>query len=725
MLRFMKNKILIPLLILSALAAFFSFTYTTNAQTEDDKRKLVIKTVLKAISQNHYEPRLMDDSFSSVAFNKILTAMDYDKRVITQADVNKLKKYEFILEDGEGENVVAYFNEFNELYKLRLNDAERFYQSAMKESFNFNTEETINMNGEKIPYAKDSNELKYRWNKYIKHRILAKYVELKDDQKKKQENKDTSLKTVYTDKQFDSIARVAVKKNMDFYFKRVRKLKDDDRFTFFVNSMAGTHDPHTDYFPPVDKALFDEQMSGTFFGIGAQLRDEDGKVKIVQIIPGSPCWKQGELKAGDEITKVAQGNAEPVDVQGYDIDDVVKIIRGKRGTEVRLTVKQVSGATKVIPIIRDIVEKEETFAKSAIINSTKGKIGYIYLPEFYADFQQAGGRRCSDDVALEISKLKNEGVAGIILDLRGNGGGSLSDVVNMGGLFIDKGPMVQVKTNGNSATQLDDPQGGTLYDGPLAIMVNVGSASASEILAAAMQDYKRAVVVGSTTFGKGTVQKVISLDEYNSWLASIAAGKRVISTDTIGSLKLTIQKFYRVNGGSTQLKGVTPDIMLPDNYEHIDVGERRDKAAMKWDEIPAARYTPVSNPVNVKELAANSKKRIESNPTFSLVKENAVRIQKMEENSIASLSEAGYRKELEEANSISKKIEELEKKTTKLNVVNPQADLARINLDSTTIKRNEDWMKALKKDIYLSETVNIINDMITPNMKVNMGTGMK
>ncbi len=725
MLRFMKNKILIPLLVLSALAAFFSFTYTTNANTEDEKRKTAIKTVLKAISQNHYEPRKMDDSFSYTAFHKILSAMDYEKRIITQADVNTLKKYELILDDNEGENVVAFFNEFEELYKTRINEAEKYYQAAIKEPFNFNTEEAINLNGEKTPYAKDAKELQSRWVKYMKYRVLAKYVELKDDQKKKVENKDTTLKLVLNDKQLDSAARASVKKNMDFYFKRMRKLKSDDRFTFFVNSLAGTHDPHTDYFPPVDKALFDEQMSGTFFGIGAQLRDEDGKVKIVQIIPGSPCWKQGELKAGDEILKVAQGTAEPVDVQGYDIDDVVKIIRGKRGTEVRLTVKQVSGVIKVIPIIRDIVEKEETFAKSAIINSPAGKVGYIYLPEFYADFQQAGGRRCADDVALEIAKLKNEGVSGIILDLRGNGGGSLSDVVNMGGLFIDKGPMVQVKTNGNGATQLDDPQSGTLYDGPLAIMVNVGSASASEILAAAMQDYKRAVIVGSTTFGKGTVQKVISLDEYNSWLASIAAGKRIVSQDTIGSLKLTIQKFYRINGGSTQLKGVTPDIVLPDNYYHLDLGERRDKAAMKWDEIPAVRYAPVSNPVNVKELAANSKKRTEGNPTFSLVKENAERIKKMEENNTASLSETGYRKELEEANSIGKKIDELEKKTTPLNIVNPQADLTRINLDSSSIKKNEDWMKGLKKDIYLSETVNIINDMMKPSMKVNMGTGMK
>lgn len=296
----------------------------------------------------------------------------------------------------------------------------------------------------------------------------------------------------------------------------------------------------------------------------------------------------------------------------------------------------------------------------------------------------------------------------------------------MGGLFVDKGPMVQVKTNGNNAQQLDDPQSGVLYDGPLAIMVNTGSASASEIMAAAMQDYKRAVIVGTPTYGKGTVQKVISLDEYRSWLESIAAGKRIMSTgDTIGSLKLTIQKFYRINGGSTQLKGVTPDIMLPDAYEHMEMGERRDKAAMKWDEIPAAKYAPVSNPVNVQELAARSKKRVDANPSFGLIKESATRIKKLEEENIVSLNETKYRKELEEANAVGKKLEEVEKKTTQLNVSNPQVDIAKINLDSNSVKKNEEWIKALKKDMYLSETVNVINDMMKLDTKVNMGTGMK
>lgn len=724
MLRFMKNKILIPLMIVAALATFFSFRYSAEGNSADEKKRVVIETVMKAIQQNHFSPREVNDSFSSNVYKKVLTNLDFDKRIFTQEDISKLSRYEFVLDENGADNFVSFFNDVNTIYSKRINEIEGYYKEALKKPFTFTGNEEINLNGEKVPYAANSTDLKDRWHTYLKYRVLSRYVDMKDDQKKRQDNKDTSLKKIKTDAELEAEARESVTKNMDYYFKRMRKMKDDDRFTLFVNSIAGTVDPHTDFFPPADKARFDEQMSGTFFGIGATLQNDEGKIKIVSIVPGSPCWKQGDLKAGDYILKVAQGNAEPVDIQGYDTEDAVKLIRGKKGTEVRLTVKKVSGAIQVIPIIRDKVEIEETFAKSAIINTKDGPVGYIYLPEFYSDFQHVNGRRSGEDVAIEVMKLKKSGVKGIILDLRYNGGGSLSDVVSMGGLFIDQGPIVQVKGSNTSAVQLDDQQKGTLYDGPLAIMVNYGSASASEILAAAMQDYKRAVVVGSTTFGKGTVQKVLSLDEYRSWLASIAGGN-ASTGDTLGAIKLTIQKFYRINGGSTQLKGVTPDVVLPDPYSEIEIGERRDKAALKWDEIPAARYTAVPNAVNAAQLAAQSSKRVAGNPSFELIKQSAAKIKKAEEENTYSLNEAKYRQQLEEANATAKKVEDIEKKATQLNITNVKDDLARINLDSSSINKNENWLKALKKDIYLSETVNIVNDMMHMDSRVNLGTGMK
>ena len=725
MLRFMKNKILIPLFILSMLAAFYSFKYTSDSGVPDDRKKQIIQSVVKVIQQTHLSPREMNDTFSARLFTKVLNNLDYDKRFYTQADVDAMEKYHYILDNGDGDNMVSFYNDLSETYKKRLDQVEGYYNDAISKPFTFDTDEELNLNGEKLAFAKTDAELKDRWVKYVKYRVLMKYVDLKDAQQKRIDSKDTSLKKVLTDKELEADARTSTKKSMDLFFKKAHKAKEEDRFALFVNSITGVEDPHTDYFPPEDKKEFDEAMSGTFYGIGAQLREEDGKIKIVAIMTGYPAWKQGDLKAGDEVLKVAQGDSAAVDIQGFDINDAIKLIKGPKGTTVKLTVRHTGGAQQIIPIVRDKVEREETFAKSAIINSPKGPVGYIFLPEFYADFNHMGaaGRRCSDDVALEVLKLKKAGVQGIILDLRNNGGGSLNDVVSMGGLFVDQGPIVQVKQTGAEAMQLDDPQKGSLYDGPMAIMVNIGSASASEIMAAAMQDYKRAVIVGSTTFGKGTVQKVLSLDEFNNWMQR-ASGKP-ITNDSLGSLKLTIQKFYRINGGSTQLKGVVPDVMLPDPYSDIDLGERRDKAALAWDEIPAAKYSTVGNPVDATKLAALSKERISKNPSFDIIKETGARYKKLEKENVVSLNEKKYRKELDEANAISKKLEELEKKNTSLTITNPGDDLAKINVDSASINKNDAWLKMLKKDIYLSETVNILNDMISPRSNVTMETGMK
>lgn len=725
MLRFMKNYILIPLFLVSILAAFYSFKYTGSNDVSDDKKKQVVQAVLKMIQQVHLSPKEMNDSFSVRVFDKVFNNLDYDKRVFTQQDVNSLEKYRLILDNGNGDNLVNFYNDMIAIYKKRFADVEGYYNQAVETPYTFESDETLNLNGEKIAYATSDAELKDRWVKYTKYRVLMKYVELKDAQQKRVDSKDTSLKKVLNDKELEADARKSVKKSMDLYFKRMRKIDEEDRFAMFVNCVTGSEDPHTDYLPIQDKKDFDEAMSGIFYGIGAQLRDEDGKIKIVAIMTGFPAWKQGDLKAGDEVLKVAQGDSAAIDVQGYDINDAIRLIKGPKGTTVKLTVRHTGGAIQVIPIVRDKVEREETFAKSVLINSPKGPIGYIFLPEFYSDFNHMGanGRRCSDDVALEVLKLKKAGVQGIILDLRNNGGGSLNDVVSMGGLFVDNGPIVQVKQTGQAAMQLDDPQNGTLYDGPMAIMVNIASASASEIMAAAMQDYKRAVIVGSTTFGKGTVQKVVSLDEFNNWMQR--AAQKPVTDDSLGSLKITIQKFYRINGGSTQLKGVVPDIMLPDPYSHVDIGERHDKAALAWDEIPAAKYNAVADPADVKQLAALSKKRIASNPSFEMMDQAAERYQKLEEENIVSLNEKKYRKELDEANAINKKLEEIEKKNTQLTITNLNDDMPKINIDSASKTKNEAWLKMLKKDMYLSETVNIVSDMIKTPAKVNMETGMK
>ena len=726
MLQFMKNKILLPILILGGLALALSFKYATGNDLDsvDTRKELIIKVVIDAINRKHFSPRPIDDSFSVRIFQKTMDNLDYEKIFFTQQDLAKLSKYKYKIDDEINNNNIEFFDTLSAIFRRRVDNAQSYYKEWLGKPYSFTINESVQLNGEKQQYASNDEDAKERWRLYLKYRVLAKYVDLKKDQ---DSSKDATL-VKKTPTELEAAARASVLKNQDNYFKRLKKLKDDELFSRYVNNITTSEDPHTDYFPPVDKARFDEQMSGSFSGIGAQLREEEGKIKVAAIVTGSPSWKQGELKAGDEIIKVAQAAAEPVDIQGFEIDDVVKIIRGKKGTEVRLTVKKLDGSQKTIAIIRGEVLMEEVFAKSAVIETPGGPIGYLYLPEFYADFQKSGGRRSADDVAKEVTKLKDAGVTGIIMDLRGNGGGSLADVVDIAGLFIDLGPIVQVKSSNYEPQTQSDRYRGTLYDGPLAIMVNQGSASASEIMAAAMQDYKRAFIVGSNTFGKGTVQSFVSLDETIGLSERMALSEKGIATaeNPIGSLKVTMQKFYRINGGSTQLRGVKPDIILPDLYKYIDVGEGRDKSALKWDEIRPAEYSAVPNALNIPALVALSKKRTESNPTFDLIDQNAKRLKQQEDENTFVLTEAAYRQKQEEANSLSKKMDALENKGAPLKLVNLKQDMARVQADSSSIAKNEDWLKALRKDIYIGETVNIISDInrMSPR-KSNLGTGMK
>jgi carboxyl-terminal processing protease len=544
---------------------------------------------------------------------------------------------------------------------------------------------------------------------------------VQDDEVKRRDTltvKDTSQFIVKSIEALKLSAKGKVDTNMQKFFTKVRKNNDNDRFALYVNAISLSHDPHSDYMPPREKKNFEVQMSGEFFGIGAQLKKEDDKVKIASIVPGSPSWKQGDLKANDEILKVAQGNAEPEDIQGYDLEDVVQKIRGEKGTEVRLTVKSMDGAIKVIPIIRGKVALEEIFAKSAIIKRDNQKFGYIYLSEFYSNFSSADGRKSSEDIAKEVEKLKGENVDGIILDLRFNGGGSLTDVVDMNGLFVGNGPVVQVKTSEARPTILKS-RNSISYNGPFVIMVNQYSASASEILAAAMQDYGRAVIVGNSTFGKGTVQKQIPLDDIIDPIVKLKMANN--KEPEIGSLKLTIQKFYRVNGGSTQLKGVVPDIVIPDVYSQIQVGERKDKAALPYDQINAvqlpellgdpSQYKYWAKNLDINLLKAKSESRIAKSKSFELVKENALRLKKLDQENIVSLNEVKFKKEQDANIALSKKIEDLDKIVTLLDIENLAVDATRLQADTAANERNKNWIKLLKKDITLSETVNIMEDM--------------
>jgi carboxyl-terminal processing protease len=562
------------------------------------------------------------------------------------------------------------------------------------------------MDADKLDFSANEAARKESWRKRLKFMALERYADLLDA---RETNKSTQGFVVKTDAELEKEARNKVSVVMNRNFERLKnKFNEEERFNLLVNTITTTMDPHTTFFPPVEKRYFDEQMSGRFFGIGASLRPDDGSIKIATIVAGSPAWKSQQITVGDIVLKVGQGAEEPTDLTGFDTEDAVKLIRGKKGTEVRLTLKKVDGSIKVVTMIREEIVTEETFARSVIINENNKKIGYIFLPEFYADWERPNGARCAIDVSREIIKLKEQGIDGIIMDLRNNGGGSLYDVVQMVGFFIEDGPIVQVKDREGNPNVLRDRDRSVLYDGPLAVMVNEFSASASEIFAAAIQDYKRGVIIGSSsTYGKGTVQRNIGLD-------GTATGPMTAlnATEQLGTVKLTLQKFYRINGGSTQLRGVVPDIVIPDQYEYLKYREKDNPDALPWDEIQKATYNQAKlyyDPNAVKSAAEN---RVNTSPSFVTIKETSQALAKINDKEY-SLNLVKYKAEQKEIKNTIKKIDEINKNPKELQLSLIPTDEKRLEVDNDKLERRKQWVKSLSKDIYLGESVNIMNDMIT------------
>ena len=482
-------------------------------------------------------------------------------------------------------------------------------------------------------------------------------------------------------------------------------LDRDDWFSVYLNSITSRFDPHTNYLAPEEKERFDVGISGKLEGIGAKLQKKNEFTEISELISGGPAWRGKQLESGDVVMKVAQGNAQPVDVVGMRLDDVVKKIKGPKGSEVRLTVKKVDGTIKVISIIRDIVEIEETYARSSVVNKNGVKYGVIYLPKFYIDFENKDGRDAGKDIAKEVERLKKAGVSGIVLDVRDDGGGSLSTVVDIAGLFIEEGPIVQIKSAGRKKEVLYDRDKKIEWSGPLVIMVNSFSASASEILAAAIQDYKRGIIIGSKqTYGKGTVQNVAVLNDL------------VRSNDLgdLGAVKLTTQKFYRINGGSTQLEGVSSDIVTPDRYAYLKMGERDIDNAMPWDKIDAADYTVWDKNANFNQAILNSKKRIAESTQFQLIEDNAKWIDSRSEDNIYSLNMDKFKVAQNAIEEKAKKYKPLVDYKNTLKFSSLPYEVEEMNKDVVLKEKRVRWHEALSKDIYVEEALNVLDDLQQP-----------
>jgi carboxyl-terminal processing protease len=717
--QFMMSKKFIPvILVLTAASVFVAFQ--THGSTDGDNPKSkytrIIRNVGVLLEQGHYSPKNIDDNFSKLVLKKFIDDMDGDKNIFLQSDIDGFKKFENKIDDEiHGAEFISFFN-ISDVYITRLKEAAALYNDILAKPFDFTKDENVMLDREKLSNPKTEAERKDIWRKRLKYLVLDRYSLSLETREK---NKDSANFKYKADSTLEREARDAVRKQIDrFFATKITRENNDENFSTFVNAITGTMDPHTDYFAPVDKRSFDESMKGSFYGIGAQLKEDDGKIKIANLISGGPAWKAGELKPEDEIIKVGQGNDEPVDVTGYSVTDAVKIIRGaSKGSIVKLTIRRSDGTVKVIPIVRDEIKLDDTFAKSAIINGDK-KIGYIWLPEFYVDFADPNGAKCSEDVAKEIEKLKAENVEGIIMDLRGNGGGSLPEVVKMVGLFIEDGPVCVVKGRGEDKPyQWKDRDKSVLYSGPLTVMVDEFSASASEIFAAAIQDYNRGIVIGSTsTYGKGTVQRNIPLNPESE--SQVFSSKNV---EDLGSVKLTLQKFYRINGGATQLKGVTPDIVIPDRYENLKFREKDNIAALPWDAIAKSDYKPWTSTISNDVVIKYSDAQIAGNPTFNKIKESVDWIEKYYGDKPYSLNLNKYRQDLKELKVKQKELEDLYKLNKDMNVKNTQADLEKINAVKDKIDKNTAWLKRVSGDIYIDETVKVMNSMITQSAtaKVN------
>lgn len=679
------------------------FVFGISLKKENpNKDKLLLEIISYVLDRGHFDPKDINDVFSENAYMSYLENIDGQHRFFLKSDINSFNSYRHLIDDEIKNTQVEFFNLSFEKLMERMSQVEGFYKSLLETPFDFSIKDEINLDFKKASYANNLTELRSIWRKRLKLNALERFTSKKDEEVQKLEI-DVSY-VMKTDNELEVKAREIISENMDAFFERYNDLNRKDWFSIYINSIVLQFDPHTSYLAPNDKDRFDASMSGEFEGIGARLQKRNQEVKIVEVISGGPVWRDELLEIGDIILKVAQPNKEAVDISGMRLDDSIKLIKGPKGTQVILTIKRVDGSIEDVKVTRDVVILEETYARSSLITNDKESFGLIELPKFYVNFQDYNQRNAATDVKKELEQLKQKNVKGIILDLRNNGGGSLKTVVEMAGYFIKEGPVVQVKSTGGKKEVLKDIDPRIVWDGPLVILVNEFSASASEIIAAALQDYKRAIILGSKqTFGKGTVQNVFDLN-------------RMITGGTygdLGALKVTTDKFYRINGRSTQLEGVKSDVVFPNRYAYVEMGEKDQDNPLAWDSISPALYKTFEGLNNYEYSLSRSKQRVKDNPILTLIDEQALWIKKQQENYTYSLDFTSYKATRESNKTYSERFKKLGDYESSLEFQwLPEAGLqAEVN-DDLIIKRKR-WQKSLKKDIYISEAIEILKDLST------------
>lgn len=690
-------------LLLMVLLAFASCSFTTKTFDDSDKDKMLIHIIKSVLEQLHFDPIAIDDDFSSELFSDYVETMDPLKRYFYQSDYKDFEKYKLTIDDQIKISDITFFNVTHERMIKRIQEAKSIYKEVLSKPFDYTKEEVFDTNSDNTTYAKNRKELKERWRKQLKFSTLTNYDDIYTQEKQAKE-KDPSY-VMKTEEAIEKEAREAMLKSLDIYFNdNIDDLKREDYFAVYVNAIVEEFDPHTYYLAPRSKEVFDQRMSGKLEGIGAGLQKRMDYIKITYLVSGGPAWRGKELDVDDVILKVKQENEDvPISIVGMRIDDAIKLIKGPKGTKVTLTIKKIDGTIKDVTITRDIVELGETYAKASMVEKNNKKFGIINLPSFYLDFNDYKKLNAAADVKKEIERLKAEGMEGLVLDLRNNGGGSLPAVVDMAGLFIKDGPIVQVRSTGKPKQILKDKDKSIAWDGPLVILVNEISASASEIMAAAMQDYKRAIIIGSKqTYGKGTVQNVVDL---NNVLRSSTAGD-------LGALAVTTQKYYRINGGSVQLEGVKSDVKVPGRFSYIDVGEKDKENPLPWDEIDAANYAVWDSYFDYDKTINKSKERMHNNEQLKLIDENAKWVKGKIDETIVSLNYEKYKAENDLNELESKRFDAISKYKTNLTFESLAYEKNLFESDTTDLReKRERWHQSLSKDVYIEEALNVLEDL--------------
>ena len=704
---FKKLKLNTLLLFIPLTSLVFCFNSPKN---DDEKMSTIMVSVKNTLSYLHYSPKPINDAYSEEVYKHFFESVDASKRYFLQSDMNEFSKHRTKLDDYLNQGHLTFYKLTVDRLYQRVDEIDKITQDILSKPINLEEDETLILEPKLKKYPANSKELSEEWKKYIKYNILQEMESLtakeemqkeKKDSVQKFQLKDTIKLEILTPEEKRIKATAEVKDLVTDTFRRFKKRNKMDWFTVYMNAYTEVFDPHTNYYSPKNKEDFDTQFTGKVIGIGAIIQEKKGYLYLGALTIGAPAWKSKQLSEGDKILKVrSKPNEEPVNVVGMLSDEAVRLIRGEKGTKVTLTVEKKDKTIKEVTLIREEVAIEDTFARSIIVNSADGKkYGFINLPSFNADFEDSKGRNASDDIKNELIKLKAQNVEGIILDLRNNGGGSLTEVGDIMGLFMNAGPYVQVKDGNGKIQTLKNKTNAPLWTGPLVIMQNELSASASEILAGAMQDYGRAVIIGSPqSFGKGTVQTFVDLNRFLN------------TNDDFGSLKLTIQKFYRITGESTQRKGIESDIKMKDFFTYAEIGERYDEYALPWDKIPAVAYQPV-NYFSVAALQKRVETRLLNNKTYQLLQESAQWKENLDKEESISLKLSKFNELMKTRKAQIEKFKALDKFNNGLKFTLNPDEVIREKKDEAFAKKSENWVKNLKRDLYLQEAVTVIGEI--------------